>query len=315
MTGYPLRFMLFKYGRHLRFTSGCDARRQAMRVQHAGWSAGCAWRPSLTGHAARASALNEMVNDSRSFRMQIGVIGTGFIGRTLTSKLSAAGHDVKVANSRGPETIDTGMLASGAHAVSAADAVQDVEVVILSIPLNRLPGIAPLIATVPAETIVIDTSNYYPARDSAIEAIDGGQVESQWVAEQLGRSIVKAWNAIGADSLARKGTPAGTGGRIAIPVAADEERERAVGMTLVEDTGFDGFDAGTLTQSWRQQPGAPSYCTDLTSEEMATALTAAEAARLPTRRDLAAAVIAERIDGDLRSTLEQAVRINRAVFI
>ncbi|WP_280360685.1 NADPH-dependent F420 reductase [Nocardia wallacei] len=246
--------------------------------------------------------------------MRIGVIGTGFIGKTLTVKLSAAGHDVKVANSRGPETIEAELLASGARAVSAADAVRDVDVVILSIPLNRIPDIAPLIATVPAETVVVDTSNYYPSRDSAIEAIENGQVESLWVAEQLGRPIVKAWNAIGSDSFARKGAPAGTEGRMTIPVAADDESARAVGMALVEDTGFDGFDAGTLAQSWRQQPGSPSYCTDLTSDELRTALPAADAARLPKRRDLAAAVMFERIE-KLKSTPEHAIRVNRAVFM
>ncbi|WP_216907622.1 NADPH-dependent F420 reductase [Nocardia noduli] len=246
--------------------------------------------------------------------MKIGIIGTGYIGKTLTLKLGAAGHEVKVANSRGPDTIGVDILASGARAVSAAEAVKDVDVVILSIPLNRIPQIAPLIATVPAATVVIDTSNYYPSRDSRIEAIESGQVESLWVAEQLGRPIVKAWNAIGSDSLARRGTPAGTEGRIAIPVAADDDRARAVGMALVEDTGFDGFDAGTLAQSWRQQPGAPSYCTDLTCDELRTALATAEAARLPKRRDLAAAVLAERID-ELRSTPEQAIRVNRVVFM
>ncbi|WP_425294317.1 NADPH-dependent F420 reductase, partial [Microvirga tunisiensis] len=130
---------------------------------------------------------------------------------------------------------------------------------ILSIPLNRLPGIAPLIASVPSETVVIDTSNYYPARDGRIEAIEAGQVESLWVSEELGRPIVKAWNAIGSDSFARKGKPASSPDRIAIPVAADSDRDRKVGMALVEDTGFDAFDAGALADSWRQQPGAPCY--------------------------------------------------------
>ncbi|MEV6223774.1 NAD(P)-binding domain-containing protein [Nocardia fluminea] len=269
---------------------------------------------SVTGRTERTSFVDEMLNDRRSFCMRIGIFGTGFIGKTLAVKLSAAGHEVKVANSRGPETIGEDLLVSGARAVAAADAVREVDVVILSIPLNRIPDLAPLIATVPADTIVIDTSNYYPARDSVIEAIEAGQVESLWVAEQLGRQIVKAWNAIGAHSLAEKGIPAGTGGRIAIPVAADDKRARAVGTALVEDTGFDGFDAGTLAQSWRQQPGSPAYCTDLTSDEMRTALAAAEVARLPKRRDLAAAVMFERIE-ELRSAPEHAVAVNRVVFM
>jgi predicted dinucleotide-binding enzyme len=248
--------------------------------------------------------------------MKIGILGTGHIGKTLVRKLSAAGHDVKVANSRGPDTIEPDVLASGGRAVTAQEAVADVDVVILSIPLNRLPGIAPLIASVPAETVVIDTSNYYPARDGRIEAIEAGQVESLWVSEELGRPVVKAWNAIGSDSFARKGKPAGSPDRIAIPVAADSDRDRKVGMALVEDTGFDAFDAGTLADSWRQQPGAPCYCTDLTLEEMPAAHAAAERARLPKRRDLAVAAIVERVgDGTTNPDAEYGVRLNRALFM
>jgi hypothetical protein len=248
--------------------------------------------------------------------MKIGILGTGHIGKTLVRTLSAAGHDVKVANSRGPDTIEPNILSSGARAVTAQEAVVDVDVVILSIPLNRLSGIAPLIASVPAETVVIDTSNYYPARDGRIEAIEAGQVESLWVAEPLGRPIVKAWNAIGSDSFARKGKPAGSQDRIAIPVAADSDRDRKVGMALVEDTGFDAFDAGTLPDSWRQQPGAPCYCTDLTLEEMPAAHAAAQQARLPKRRDLAVAAIVERVgDGTTNPDAEYGVRLSRALYM
>src|SRR3954454_15419259 len=155
--------------------------------------------------------------------MKIGILGVGHIGKSLALKLSAAGHDVKVANSRGPETIGADVLASGARAVSAAEAVEGVDVVILSIPLNRLSAVAPLVANLPAETVVIDTSNYYPHRDDRIDAIEAGQVESLWVAEQLGRPVVKAWNSIVSDSFARKGTAPGSPGRIALSVAADRE--------------------------------------------------------------------------------------------
>jgi 8-hydroxy-5-deazaflavin:NADPH oxidoreductase len=124
--------------------------------------------------------------------MKIGILGAGHIGKTLARKLAAAGHHVKVANSRGPETIEAEALSSGAHAVVTAEAVQDVDVVILSIPLNRIPPIASLVGNLPAEIVIIDTSNYYPFRDSRIDAIEAGQVESLWVSEQLGRPIVKA---------------------------------------------------------------------------------------------------------------------------
>jgi predicted dinucleotide-binding enzyme len=247
--------------------------------------------------------------------MKIGILGAGSIGATLAHKLSAAGHDVKVANSRGPETIEADVLAFGARAVTAEEAVEDVEVAIISIPLVRIPAIAPLVAKLPAETVVIDTSNYYPMRDGHIAALDAGQVESLWVAQQLGRPIVKAWNSIVADSFANKGAAPGSPGRIALPVAADRDGDREVGMALVEATGFDAFDAGALADSWRQQPGAPSYCTDLTRDELPGALAAADAARSPKRRDLAMAVIAERMsDGGTFPDGEYLIRLNRALY-
>lgn len=248
--------------------------------------------------------------------MKIGILGVGHIGKTLARALSAAGHDVKVANSRGPDTIEPDVLAFGARAVSAAEAVTGIDVVILSIPLNRLPEVAPLLADVPAETVVIDTSNYYPARDSKVDAIEAGQVESVWVAERLGRPVVKAWNSIGSDSFATKGKPAGSPDRVALPVAADRDDDRKVGMALVEDTGFDAFDAGTLGESWRQQPGTPAYCTDLTREELPAALAAADAARSPKRRDLAVAAFMERYgDGTTNPDADYGVRLSRALFL
>ncbi|MDB5845245.1 MAG: binding domain of 6-phosphogluconate dehydrogenase family protein [Polaromonas sp.] len=246
--------------------------------------------------------------------MKIGILGTGHIGKTLVTRLSQTGHEVKVANSRGPETIDTELLSFGARAVTTEEALVDVDAVILSIPLKRIAALASSVARLPAETVVIDTSNYYPFRDEKIEAIEGGQVESVWVAEQLGRPIAKAWNAIGSASLAKKAKPAGASDRIAIPVAADRERDREVAMSLVNDTGLDAFDAGSLADSWRQQPGAPAYCTDLSYAEMGAALAAAERDRLPKRRDLGVAVIQERMgDGTTNPDEDWGVRLVRVI--
>jgi predicted dinucleotide-binding enzyme len=246
--------------------------------------------------------------------MKIGILGTGNIGKTLVTRLSQAGHDVKVANSRGPDTIDPELLASGARAATTEDALVDVEVVILSIPLNRLSSIATLVSGLPEDTVVIDTSNYYPFRDEKIEAIEQGQVESLWVTEQLGRRVVKAWNAIGSASLAKKAKPAGAADRIAIPVAADHDRDREVTMSLVNDTGLDAVDAGPLADSWRQQPGAPVYCTDLSRAEVGPALNAAERDRLPKRRDLGVAVMQERLgDGTTNPDEDWGVRLVRVI--
>ena len=97
--------------------------------------------------------------------MNIGILGAGSIGSILARKLSSAGHNVKIANSRGPHTIDPSIVAAGARAVEASDVITDIEVLIISVPLSSVPAVKALIADLPDEVAVIDTSNYYPLRD------------------------------------------------------------------------------------------------------------------------------------------------------
>ncbi|MGM5068706.1 NADPH-dependent F420 reductase [Rhodococcus qingshengii] len=225
---------------------------------------------------------------------RIGILGAGSIGSTLTRRLSEAGHDVKVANSRGPETIDSSLCEYGARRVEAEVVAVDVDVLVTSIPFNMMPGIVSLVAALPPEVVIIDTSNYYPHRDGNIPAVDSGQAEGEWVSEILGRPVVKAWNAITSQSFAAKATPSGAQGRIAIPVAGDKATGRDIAMGLVEDTGFDAFDAGALADSWRQQPASPVYCTDLTLREIPAALAAADKVSIPKLRDLGMELLIEK---------------------
>ncbi len=250
--------------------------------------------------------------------MKIGIVGVGHIGKTLALKLSEAGHEVSVANSRGPETIDKEVLVTGAKAVSAKEAILNKDVVILSIPLNSIPEMAEYIKGVSNDTTVIDTSNYYPARDGRIEEIEAGKVESLWVEEQLGRPVAKVWNAIGSDSLAKKGKPTGSDDRIAIPIATNTDREKdyEIASRLINDTGFDAYLSGSLSDSWRQQPGAPIYGTDLTLKEIEAVIDTAEKERLPKRRDIAVAAILERMgDSKTNPDADYGVRLSRVLFI
>ena len=247
--------------------------------------------------------------------MRIGIIGVGNIGSTLTQRLSERGHDVKVANSRGPHTIPAELLTAGARAVEATDVVTDVDALIISVPLARVPELRPIVDRLPDDAVVLDTSNYYPARDGRIAAIDEGQVESLWVAVQLGgRRVVKAWNAILSSSFRSHASAPGDPDRIAVPVAADRDEDRALGTALVEDTGFEGLDAGTLADSWRQQPGTPAYCTDLTGPELRAALAAAVPGRGPRRRDLAMTVLTELMDDGAERGDDFFVQANRLLY-
>jgi predicted dinucleotide-binding enzyme len=242
--------------------------------------------------------------------MKIGIIGAGNIGAALAGKLVASGHSVKLANSKGPETLAGLARSTGATAVSAEEAVKDVEALILSIPFAAYPQLAGLLKEVPLDVAVLDTSNYYPFRDGAIAEVDAEKPESVWVGEQIGRPVIKAWNAALAATLADKGRPAGEPGRIALPVAGDDPDAKAIAMKLVEDTGFDALDAGPLATSWRQQPGTPAYCTELTAAELTAALQAADRSRAAENREKLIKQFSE--TGKMPSH-DEAVALNRAV--
>ncbi|WCK69071.1 NADPH-dependent F420 reductase [Agrobacterium tumefaciens] len=218
--------------------------------------------------------------------MKIGIIGAGNIGATIAKKLAGAGHTVKLAGSKGPEDIREKAEEIGTIPVAAEDAVEDVEAIILSIPFAQIPNIAGLFAHLPADVVVIDTGNYYPFRDGNIAVIDEGKPESVWSSEQLGRPVIKAFNALLAETLTNGGTPEGTVNRIAIPVAGDDARGKAIASKLVNETGFDALDAGDLANSWRQQPGTPAYCTELALPELRDALSKANQASAPKNRDV-----------------------------
>jgi predicted dinucleotide-binding enzyme len=255
-----------------------------------------------------------MHEEKREAQLKIGIIGAGSIGSTIARRLSRRGHDVMIANSRGPETIRDSALSTGARAVTAAEAAHGVDVLIVSVPMNRNVDIADHVRSAPKDAVVIDTSNYYPARDGVVQAFQDGVPESVWLSELFGRPIAKAWNAITTQSFNAKATEPGDPARVAIPVAADSDAERRVAMSLVEQTGFDAVDAGVLAESWRQQPGAPVYCTDRTRDEMPGWLAAADKNRVPQRRDLAMAVIGDYARAEGVVTGPFLVAINRASY-
>lgn len=241
--------------------------------------------------------------------MKIGIIGAGNIGATLARKLAAAGHEIKLANSKGPESIRELAAKVGATATTKQDAVAGVDVVILSVPFSAHRDLADLFANIPENVVVVDTSNYYPFRDGAIADVDDGKPEAVWVSEQINRPIVKAWNAVLSATLAEKGVDKSQPGRIALPVAGDDREKKSIVMQLVEATGFDAFDAGGLATSWRQQPGTPAYCTELSADELQTALEKADQNRSSGNRD---ALIKVFMDKGGSLTHDEIVARNRA---
>lgn len=214
--------------------------------------------------------------------MKIGIIGAGAIGGTLARNLSRLGHEVSIANSRGPETLQELAAEIGARATSVREAARAEDVVVLSIPQKAVPALPKdLFASVPPSVVVIETGNYYPRlRDGRIDALEAGMLDSEWVAAQLGRPVVKAFNNIIAKSLLEKSMPPGSPERIALAVAGDSGDAKAVARRLVDELGFDAIDAGRLDESWRQQPGTPAYCHDLDAASLRRALAEADRSKL-----------------------------------
>jgi predicted dinucleotide-binding enzyme len=225
--------------------------------------------------------------------MKIGIIGAGAIGQTLAKKWSANGHEILIANSRGPETIG---FADGKNikAVTLKESIKDVDVAIITIPFGKVTDLPKnLFSDLNPNVPVIETMNYFPHRDGIIEDIENGKPHSVWVQEQIGRPVLKAFNNIVTHSFRKFGQPSGTPGRIALTVSADNECWKKIAYQLIDEAGYDSYDAGSITESWRQQPGSPPYCTDLTVEEMGAALAKSDKRQTVINRDVSNEKIAE----------------------
>ncbi|WP_217179683.1 NADPH-dependent F420 reductase [Streptomyces sp. AC495_CC817] len=214
--------------------------------------------------------------------MKIGIIGAGNIGGNLTRRLTALGHDVSVANSRGPHTLTALAEETGATPVPVAEAARGAEVVVVTVPLKAVPDLPSGLFDEAADGVaVIDTGNYYPRqRDGRIAAIeDDGLTESRWTERHLGHPVIKAFNGTYAQDILDRPLPAGAPDRMALPVAGDDEAAKAKVRSLIDDLGFDTVDAGGLDDSWRQQPDTPVYGLRAGAEAVAKALTEASPER------------------------------------
>jgi predicted dinucleotide-binding enzyme len=190
----------------------------------------------------------------------LGLIGSGMIGGTLARLAIAAGFDVVLSNSRGPETLAPLVDELGGHARAATPvgAAQAGDLVVATVPLNaydRLP------AEALAGKIVIDTMNYYPDRDGRVAELDAGALTSSSLVQRhlAASKVVKAFNNIDFRRLFTLARPTGAPDRSALPIAGDDETAKADAARLLDALGYDAVDIGTLADNWRSQPGTPVY--------------------------------------------------------
>ncbi|ANE75356.1 cyclohexadienyl dehydrogenase [Dickeya solani] len=209
--------------------------------------------------------------------MKIGVIGIGAIGGVIARRLVTTGHEVRVANSRGAEAVRDFANKIGATATDVKGAVDGVDVVVLSIPYSAVQQLPKgLFDNLSSSATIIDTGNYYPnVRDPSVPEINAGKTESVWVSEQIGRPVIKAFNILFSETVEQAAKPEGAAGRLAIAVAGDDAEQKKTAMRIVNEVGFDPVDAGSLDDSWRQQPGSPCYSCDFDAEQLRAALAAA----------------------------------------
>lgn len=191
----------------------------------------------------------------------VGFIGAGNIGATVARLAVAAGHHVVLSNSRGPETLAELVteLGPAARAGTPTEAAAAGDVMVVTVPLKayRDVPVEPL-----AGKVVIDTNNYYPERDGVFAEIeDGSDTTSGLLQAHLpGSTVVKTFNSIYCRHLGTLDRPAGAPDRSALPIAGDDAAAKATVTALLDDLGYDAYDAGSLAQSWRFENGTPAYC-------------------------------------------------------
>jgi 8-hydroxy-5-deazaflavin:NADPH oxidoreductase len=190
----------------------------------------------------------------------LGIIGSGNIGAAVARLAVAAGIDVLIANSRGPRSLQTLVAELGprASAATSEEAARAGEVVVLSIPLGAHPTVR---ADLLDDTIVLDTSNYYPSRDGRIAALDAAELTTSELVQQhfAGSRLVKAFNNILAHHIPQLARPTGAPDRTALPIAGDEAAAKEAATPLIDRLGFDTVDAGPLADSWRFEPESAAY--------------------------------------------------------
>jgi len=182
--------------------------------------------------------------------MRIGIIGAGHIGGTLAGLFTKAGHEVAVANSRGPETLAdlVQQLGPGAHATTPADAATWGEVVVVSVPLHSYRD-------VPGEgldgKVVIDTNNYYPQRDGQIRELDDDSTtSSELLAAHLPRP------ASSKRSIRSSGNPCVTTARRPARLTASRSRSPATTLTRSRPSAGSSTRSASTRSTWAASPRA-----------------------------------------------------------
>jgi len=202
--------------------------------------------------------------------MRIGVVGAGMIGSTVAKLWVDAGHEVRLA-SRHPDALQplVERLGTRASAGTPTDAAAFGEVVMLTVPLAAIPGLARELGPLLAGKIVLDTGNAYEGRDreAAREAVRHPEGSAGWAAAQFpGARWVKAFNTVYFKVLEREAHR--DKDRVGIPLAGDDRQALDTAARLVSDAGFDPVIVGPLARGREFEPGTPPYNTGMSGRDL-----------------------------------------------
>lgn len=189
-----------------------------------------------------------------------GLIGSGNIGTTVARLALAAGHEVVMSNSRGPQSLAAlvGDLGPRARAATPEEAALAGDVVVVTVPL-RARGDLPHAAL--AGKVVLDTMNYYPQRDGHVPELDDGSTTTSQLLQALApeASVVKCFNNIFVAHLAALARPSGDPERSALAIAGDDAAAKDLVRRLLDDIGYDTVDLGPLAEGWRTERDTAAY--------------------------------------------------------
>ncbi|APO70570.1 coenzyme F420-dependent NADP oxidoreductase protein (plasmid) [Rhizobium gallicum] len=191
----------------------------------------------------------------------IGIIGSGLVGKAVAHLAVAAGYNVVISNSRGPETL-TGLveeLGPRARAGTVDGAIAAGDIVSVAIPLatfEALPG------DKFAEKVVLDQTNYYPGMGGFRRTdLDLGELTSSELIQQhlRGAKVVKGLHNLSWIHMAANARLRGDANRTTLPIAGDDVAAKEAATRFIEAIGYDVVDAGSLADSWRIEPNTPIY--------------------------------------------------------